>query len=99
MNLTKVGITEIFDPVQKVWIEKNVNKDFVGLYGFDVVGFRDTAYLFGGVKYHADYDFTSVWSLSADASKWTQYKEWFENLVLKYRGHMQCPCMRSYAMF
>ena len=86
MNLTKVGITEIFDPVQKVWIEKNVNKDFVGLYGFDVVGFRDTAYLFGGVKYHGNdpYDFTSVWSLSSDASKWTLYKEWFQKFVLKY---------------
>ena len=38
---------------------------------------RDTAYLFGGVKYHADYDFTSVWQLKSDASEWTQYKEGF----------------------
>ena len=74
-----VGITEIFDPRQKKWIKKNENKEFVGLYGFDVVGFRDTAYLFGGVKYHADYDFTSVWQLKSDASEWTQYKEGFRN--------------------
>ena len=68
----------------KRWLEKNQNKEFVGLYGFDVVGFRDTAYLFGGVKYHAfdGYDFTSVWSLNSDASEWTQYKEWFSTLSL-----------------
>ena len=83
-----VGITEIFDPRQKKWIKKNENKEFVGLYGFDVVGFRDTAYLFGGVKYHADYDFTSVWQLKSDASEWTQYKEGF-------RIHHYCFLYRS----
>ena len=55
---------------------KNTNTEFVGLYGFDIVGFRETAYLFGGT-YSGDkpYDRTKVWKLSEDATQWTVYSQ------------------------
>ena len=60
----------------KQWIVKNTNTEFVGLYGFDIVGFRETAYLFGGT-YSGDkpYDRTKVWKLSEDAAQWTVYSQ------------------------
>lgn len=55
---------------------KNTNAEFVGLYGFDIVGFRETAYLFGGT-YSGDkpYDRSKVWTLSEDATQWTVYSQ------------------------
>ena len=52
------------------------NPDFAMFYAFDVVGFRETAYLFGGtIKVEPRPDDTRVWQLSEDATKWTRHPQ------------------------
>lgn len=84
------GATEIFDPIQKKWIVKNTKSDFIAYYAFDVVGFRDTAFLFGGTnKNEPRPDATRVWQLSDDASKWTLYPQHLKTGRLFFRSLVQ----------
>ena len=86
----ELGTTEIFDPFQKKWIVKNTNQDFAKMYAFDVVGFRETAYLFGGtIKVEPRPDDTRVWQLAEDASKWTRHPQHLKNGRQSFRSLVQ----------